>query len=56
MKLYIVECTTQDGFPECNGIFLQKENAQKHKDELDKEPGNIKYGIVQHIIETETQD
>ena len=31
MKLYRLECLTEDGDIECNGYFINKENAEKSR-------------------------
>lgn len=56
MKLYKLECLTEDGIVEENGYYLNKENAEKTKSVMDKWNRNIKYGIIQNIIEIETED
>ena len=56
MKLYRIECLTEDGNIECNGYFLQKENAEKAGAKLDEYPRNKRYGIIQQIVEIETED
>ena len=56
MKLYRIECLNEDGHIECNGYFLQKENAEKACAEMDEYPMNKKYGIKQQIVEIETED
>jgi len=56
MKLYRLECLTEDGYIECNGYYLQKENAKKAGAKMDKYPMNEKYGIIQQIVEIETED
>ena len=56
MKIYRLECLTEDGDIECNGYYINKENAEKEGAEMDEYPMNKKYGIIQHIIEIETQD
>jgi len=56
MKLYKLECLTEDGNTECNGYYLNKENAKKAGKEMDEYPGNKKYSIIQHIVEIETED
>lgn len=56
MKIYVLECLTEDGLIENNGYFINKSNAEKSKKELDNESRNIKYGISQHLIEIETED
>jgi len=56
MKLYKLECTTEDGDKETNGYFIIKFNAEIAKIDLDEDMRNIKYGIVQHIIEIQTED
>ncbi len=56
MKLYKLECLNEDGQIENNGYYLKKENAENAKSEMDSWGGNISYGIVQNIIEIETED
>lgn len=56
MKLYRLECLTEDGDIECNGYYINKENAEKAGAEMDEYPMNKKYGIIQQIVEIETQD
>ena len=53
MKLYRLECLTEDGDIECNGYYINKENAEKAGAEMDEYPMNKKYGIIQQIIEIE---
>lgn len=56
MKLYKLTCINEDGRDEENGYFLKEENAKARKAELDSQPRNIKYGIVQYIVEIEIED
>ena len=56
MKLYKLECLNEDGNIECNGYYLNKQNAELDKAEMDKYRRNIKYDIKQHIVEIETKD
>jgi len=56
MKLYRLECLNEDGNIEENGYFLNKENAEKAKSDMDSWKRNGKYGIYQNIIEIETED
>ena len=56
MKLYKLECLTEDGNTECNGYYLSKENAEKAAQEMDEYPMNKKYSIIQHIVEIETRE
>jgi|AntAceMinimDraft_16_1070373.scaffolds.fasta_scaffold625118_2 hypothetical protein len=56
MKLYKLECLTEDGQLEENGYYKKKENAGKAKKEMDKWEQNLKYNSVQNIIEIETVD
>ena len=56
MKLYKLECLNEDGDFECNGYYINKENAEKACAEMDEYPMNKKYGIIQQIVEIETQD
>ena len=56
MKIYKLECLTEDGNIEVNGYFFNIENAEKKKDEIDQYPMNTRYGIKQSIIEIDTKD
>ena len=56
MKLYKLECINEDGAIECNGYYINKENAEKAGAEKDEYPMNKKCGIIQQIVEIETQD
>ena len=56
MKLYRLECRTEDGYLEENGYYLNKKNAELAKAEMDRYKVNIKYGIEQNIVEIETMD
>ena len=56
MKLYRLECLTEDGDIECNGYYISKDNAEKAGAEMDEYSMNKKYGIIQQIVEIETQD
>lgn len=56
MKLYILQCGNEDGNTEVNGYYLSKENAEKEGAKMDEYPLNKKYGIIQQIVEIETED
>ena len=56
MKLYKLTCLTEDGDIEINGYYIIKLNAEIAKTTLDAESRNKKYGIIQEIIEIETED
>ena len=56
MKLYKLECLNEDGDIEENGYYLNKENAELSKAEVDGYKMNMKYGIKQNIVEIETED
>ena len=56
MKLYKLECINEDGAIECNGYYINEENAEKACAEMDEYPMNKKYGIKQEIVEIETED
>lgn len=56
MKFYRLQCLNEDGNIERNGYFLKRENAVKRKTEMDSWKMNTRYGIVQDIIEVETED
>lgn len=51
MIIYRVECLNEDGNIEINGHFLNKDDAERHKEMEDNLSTNKKYGIRQHIIE-----
>ena len=56
MILYILECWNQYGTRETNGYYLDINNAQKRKEELDSYPENKKHGIEQYILPIQTED
>ena len=56
MKLYKLECYNEDGDHETNGYFINKENAEKAGKEMDEFPMNKKYGIIQQVVEIDTED
>lgn len=56
MKLYRLECLNEDGDIECNGYYLNKENAELVKAEMDGYRMNTRYEIKQNIVEIETED
>jgi len=49
--VYKLYCVNNYGDYEENGFFFSKENAQIEKNIIDKQPGNVKYGIKQFIEE-----
>lgn len=51
MIIYRVECVNEDGKLEINGHFLNKSDAEKHKQMEDNLSINKKYGISQDIVE-----
>lgn len=51
MIIYRVDCTNEDGNFEINGHFLNRYDAEKHKEAEDNLAMNKKYGILQHITE-----
>lgn len=51
MMIYRVECLNEDGNFEINGHFLNREDAEKHKEMEDSFAMNKRYGIIQHITE-----
>lgn len=51
IRIYRVECLTEDGDIEVNGHFKDKKLAELMKAEHDKNKRNIKYGIKQNIVE-----
>lgn len=56
MKLYKLECLTEDGQVENNGYYANIESAEIKKKYLDSDRRNEKYGIKQTIIEIEVKD
>jgi hypothetical protein len=56
MKIYKLEYVSSDGIIEDSGYFINKENAEKVKVVIDQRLDNKKYGIIQHIVEIETED
>lgn len=51
MIIYRVDCLNEDGNFEINGHFLNKDDAEKHKEMEDNLSINRKYGIRQYITE-----
>ena len=56
MKVYKLECLTEDGDIECNGYYFNKENAETAAEKINEYPMNKKYNIIQQIVEIETND
>lgn len=56
MKIYKLECLTEDGTIEENGYFISLEKAKIKKKYLDGDKHNQRYGIEQNIVEIETED
>ena len=56
MKIYKLKCYNEDGDHETNGYFINKENAEKAGKEMDEFPMNKKYGIIQQVVEIDTED
>jgi hypothetical protein len=56
MKIYMIECTNEDGRQENGGCFINIENAEKEKIVLENQLRNLKYGIKYYIQEVETND
>ena len=56
MKFYKIECLNQDGHIECNGYFCNKHIAEDVAKELNNFTINKIYGIVNEVIEIETED
>lgn len=51
IRIYRVECLTEDGDIEVNGHFKDRKIAELMKAEHDMNKRNIKYGIKQNIVE-----
>jgi hypothetical protein len=56
IRIFKLECLTEDGDMETNGYYRTKEAAELKKAELDKYRRNIKYGIKQQIVEIDLED
>ena len=56
MKIYKLECIDQYREFEDNGYFLERENAEMRKIELDFSKHYLAYNIRQKIIEIELED
>lgn len=56
IRIFKLKCLTEDGDMETNGYYKTREAAELKKDELDKYPMNLKYGIKQQIVEIDLED